>query len=120
MLHGEKRMHALGKPASSVIRHGKFYVYDLARSHGIEIPEQFGRWTHPRDIPWDELPDLVVIKSMRGSTGKGVLPLRRADGGWQIVTHDDSVHTGDQLAERLLELVEAERIMGPFGAEEFL
>jgi glutathione synthase/RimK-type ligase-like ATP-grasp enzyme len=120
MLHAEKRMHALGRPATSVIRHGKFYVYDLARSHGIAIPEQFGRWAHPRDIPWDELPDLVVIKSMRGSTGKGVLPLRRADGGWQIVTHDDSVHTGDQLAARLLELVEAKRIMGPFGAEEFL
>jgi hypothetical protein len=120
MLHAEKRMHALGRPATSVIRHGKFYVYDLAMSHGIEIPEQFGRWTHPRDIPWDELPDLVVIKSMRGSTGKGVLPLRRADGGWQMITHDDSVHTGDQLAERLLELVEAKRIMGPFGAEEFL
>jgi glutathione synthase/RimK-type ligase-like ATP-grasp enzyme len=120
MLHAERRMHALGRPATSVIRHGKFYVYDLARSHGIEIPEQFGRWAHPRDIPWDELPDLVVIKSMRGSSGRGVLPLRRADGGWQIVTHDDAVHTGDQLAARLLELVEAKRIMGPFGAEEFL
>jgi hypothetical protein len=120
MLHAEKRMHALGRAATSVIRHGKFYVYDLAMSHGIAIPEQFGRWAHPRDIPWDELPDLVVIKSMRGSTGQGVLPLRRADGGWQIVTHDDSVHTGDQLAAHLLELVEAKRVMGPFGAEEFL
>ena len=120
MLHAEKRMQALGRPATSVIRHGKFFVYDLAMSHGIAIPEQFGRWADPRDIPWDELPDLVVIKSMRGAASRGVLPLRRCDGGWQIITHDDTVHTGDQLAARLVARVEEGRIMGPFGAEEFL
>ena len=120
MLHAEKRMHQLGRPVTSVIRHGKFYVYDVAKSHGIATPEQLGRWADPRDIPWDELPDLVVVKSMRGSTSRGVLPLRRADGGWRIITHDDTVHTSEQLSARLTALIEQGRITGPIGAEEFL
>jgi hypothetical protein len=120
MVHSERRMSQLDRPSASVIKHGKFYVYDVARSHGIEIPQQFGRWTDPRDIPWDELPDHVVIKSMRGRLGRGVLPLRRAAGGWQIISHDGEVLTGEHLAERLNEQVRAGRIRGPFGAEEFL
>ncbi len=120
MLNAEARMNTMGRPGVSVIRHGKFYVYDLAQSHGIAIPEQLGRWTDPGDIPWDDLPDLAVVKSMRGSTSRGVLPLRRCDGGWQIITHDDTVHTGGQLAARLAALVEEGRILGPFAAEEFL
>ena len=120
MLHAQQRTRDLGGPATSVIKHGKFYVYDVVQSHGIAIPEQYGRWTDPEDIPWDKLPDLVVVKSMRGSTSRGVLPLRRCDGGWQIVTHDGSVHTGAQLSARLVRLVEQGRITGPFGAEEFL
>ena len=32
----------LGVRVPSVISRGKFWVYDFVRSHGIEIPEQFG------------------------------------------------------------------------------
>lgn len=120
MVHAERRLHELGRPGSSVIRSGKFHVYDVARSHGIDIPEQFGRWADPRDIPWDELPDLVVIKSMRGNNARGVLPLRRCDGGWQIISHDGEVKTGDELAARLLAAVANRGVKGPFGAEEFI
>ena len=49
-------------------------------------PEQMGGGTNPADIPWDDLPDAVVIKSARGAASRGVLPLRRVDGGWQIAT----------------------------------
>jgi hypothetical protein len=119
-LHAEQRMRELGRPATSVIRHGKFYVYDVARSYGIDIPEQLGRWADPRNIPWDELPDLVVVKSKRGSTSRGVLPLRRCDGGWQILTHDGTVYTGEQLSARLAAQIAEGIIAGPFGAEEFL
>jgi hypothetical protein len=120
MLKAESRMRELGAPATSVIRHGKFYVYDVAQSHGIAIPEQLGRWSDPWDIPWDQLPDLVVVKSKRGSTSRGVLPLRRIDGGWEILTHDGTVHTGEDLSARLASRVEKGTISGPFGAEEFL
>ena len=120
MMHSEIRIRGLGRPPQSVIRHGKFHVYDLVRSHGIEIAEQFGRWDDPREIPWVDLPDLVVVKSERGSTARGVIPLRRCDGGRTIITHAGKVLTGEQLSERLVALVEAGRISGRFGAEEFL
>ena len=113
-------MSRLGRSVGSVIRQGKFHVYDLVRSHGIEIPEQLGRWADPRAIPWDELPDRVVIKSMRGSNARGVLPLRRCEGGWQVITHDDTVLTGSQVADLLAERQAEGLIKGPFGAEEFL
>ena len=119
-VQSERRMSKLGRSGSSVISHGKFYVYDLVRSHGVEVPEQLGRWADPRAIRWDELPDRVVIKSMRGSNARGVLPLRRSGSGWQIITHDDAVLTGDEVADLLAERVADGIIKGPFGAEEFL
>lgn len=120
MVHAERRMRGAGRAFPSVITHGKFYVQDVVRSHGIDVPEQFGRWDDPRQIAWDELPDRVVIKSMRGFSAQGVLPIRRGDGGWQIISHGDDVLTGDQLAELLIAQVDAGNISGPFGAEEFL
>ena len=122
-LNEEKRLRAweskLDAPSRSVIAGGKFHVYDLVRSHGIDVPEQLGRWDDPADIPWDELPDAVVIKSAFGAASRGVFPLRRVDGGWKLTTHDETV-TGDQLTAQLSDLVAQERIRPPFGAEELL
>jgi TupA-like ATPgrasp len=120
MLHAENRMIVLGRPEPSVIQHGKFHVYDLVRSHGIEIPEQYGRWADARDIPWDELPDRVVVKAMRGASSRGVFPVERHQGGWRVISHDADVVTGDQLSARLADDAEQGTISGPFGAEEFL
>lgn len=122
-LFAERRMrrheHDVGVPSPSVISRGKFWVYDLVRSHGVDVPEQLGRWDDPADIPWDDLPDLVVVKSAFGSTSRGVLPLRRVDDGWQVVTHDSTM-TSAQLVAGLTDRVTRGRIRGPFGAEEFL
>ena len=122
-LNEEKRLRRLeveiGAPSRSVIAGGKFHVYDLVRSHGIDVPEQIGRWEDPADIPWEDLPDDVVIKSAFGAASRGVLPLHRVDGGWQIATQD-AMLTGAQIAADLRSLVAAESIRPPFGAEEFL
>lgn len=122
-LEEERRLRAweseLGAPSRSVIAGGKFHVYDLVRSHGIDVPEQFGRWHEPADIPWDELPDAVVIKSAFGAASRGVLPLRRVDGGWQVSTHDATV-TSEQLTADLAALAAKRKVRPPFGAEEFL
>ena len=109
----------MGTPSTSVIRHGKFWVYELAQSHGFDVPEQFGRWDGPAEIRWDELPDLVVIKSAFSSTSRGVFPIRRTDAGWQVITRD-TILTDDQLTATLEDLVETGRARGPFAAEEFL
>jgi TupA-like ATPgrasp len=122
-LNEERRLRGweseLGAPSRSVIAGGKFHVYDLVRSHGIDVPEQLGRWHDPADIPWDELPDAVVIKSAFGAASRGVLPLRRVDGGWQVATRDATV-TSEQLTADLAALASKREVRPPFGAEEFL
>lgn len=120
MMHVERRITELGRPETSVIGLGKFEVQDLVRSHGIDVPRRFGRWDRLEDIGWDELPGRVVIKSRRGSSSRGVLPLRRADGGWQIISHDGEVLTDQQVSAILATQAETGRIEGPFGAEEFI
>ena len=122
-LFAERRIRAYEREADahspSVISRGKFWVYQLVSSHGVAIPEQLGRWNDPEEIAWDDLPERVVIKSNRGSTGRGVFPLRRVEGGWQVITHQ-TVVTPEQLAAELRTRVEQRRIAGPFGAEIFL
>ncbi len=122
-LEEERRLRAweskLGAPGRSVISSGKFHVYDLVRSHGIDVPEQLGRWHDPAEIPWDELPDAVVIKSAFGAATRGVRPLRRVDGGWQVATRDATV-TSEELTADLAALAAQRKIGPPFGAEEFL
>lgn len=122
-VHAERRLRALevtmGLPSTDVERHGKFYMYDFARSHGIDVPEEYGRWDDPADIPWDDLPDHVVIKSAFGSTSRGVLPLRRTAGGWQVVAHDESMPERD-LVTSLTTKVDSGTLGGPFVAEELL
>lgn len=119
----ERRLRArekeIGAPSRSVIAGGKFHVYDLARSHGITVPEQFGRWESIEDIPWSELPDQVVVKAAHASTSRGVVPLLRVDGGWRRATHD-TIETDEQLSADLGALVGAGQIRGPFSAEAFL
>src|ERR1044071_4323654 len=72
---------ALGRSAPSVVSRGKFWVYDFVQSHGVVIPEQYGGWDDPADIPWDTLPDRVVIKAAVGRASGGVFPLQRVPEG---------------------------------------
>lgn len=122
-LNEERRLRQLeieiGAPSRSVIAGGKFHVYDLVRSHGVDVPATHGRWDDPADIPWNDLPDAVVIKSAFGAASRGVLPLRRVDGGWQIATRDTTV-TSEQLTADLANLAAEGTARPPFGAEEFL
>ncbi len=122
-IHEGRRLRALrvemGVPSTSVIRHGKFYVYDFARSHGFDVPEQYGRWDDPADIAWNDLPDLVVIKSARSTASRGVFPLRRTGAGWEVITRD-TVVTTEELTATLNDLIEKGRAKPPFAAEEFL
>jgi hypothetical protein len=118
-LHQARRLRRLGVPPTSVIQHGKFHVYDLARSHGIDVPAQYGRWDDLHDIAWSDLPDAVVIKSARGSHGRGVLPLRRSPGGWQVVGSAETTSEAE-LTALLARRVEHNDVRPPFAAEELL
>jgi hypothetical protein len=122
-INTERRLRALGEafdtPSTSVIRHGKLHVYDLVRSLGIETPAEYGRWDDPADIQWDDLPDLVVIKSAFGTHGRGVWPLRRREGGWTTIGNDEIIPQ-ETLAAMVAEPYASGVVRGPLVAEEFL
>jgi len=110
---------SLGAPSTSPNKDGKFATNDIVRSLGIDVPELFGQWDEPAQIPWNDLPDLVVVKGTFGSTGRGVFPMRRVDGGWQVASHEDVI-SSDEIVAQLRELEGQNLITGPFGVEEFL
>jgi hypothetical protein len=97
----------------------KLKAYSFARSHGVRIPRIFGIWDTPEEIDWSLLPDHVVIKSNTGSSGRGVFPLRRVDGGWAVVTTTHPIAPQDVVARLRKRLVRG-WIRGPFFAEELL
>jgi hypothetical protein len=109
----------LGAKVPSVISKGKFWVYDFVRSHEIDIPEQYGEWDDAAEIPWQDLPDRVVIKSAFGSTSRGVFPLDRVPEGWHLATHEQPM-SQEELVNKIAHRVYKNRIRGPFSAEEFL
>ncbi|NRQ48595.1 ATP-grasp fold amidoligase family protein [Aeromicrobium stalagmiti] len=98
----------------------KLSSYRWARSHGIDHPPLHGVWATIEEIPWDDLPDEVVVKCAHSHASRGVLPMRRVPGGWQVVT-EQRIQTSADLAARLATLVEGHRrFAGPFFAEALL
>ncbi|MEO6470303.1 MAG: ATP-grasp fold amidoligase family protein, partial [Aeromicrobium sp.] len=122
-IHAQRRIHSHMRDgndadrASSLSR--KLKAYSFAQSHGLAIPKLYGMWNQPEHIDWDELPDEVVIKSLTGSSGRGVFPLRRVDGKWTMVTVEGSI-APEEIVERISERRAEHRIGGPFFAEQLL
>ena len=97
----------------------KLKSYSFAQSHGIRIPELFGLWNAPGEIPWDDLPDQIVLKSNTGAAGRGVFPLRRIDGRWLIVTRDEPMEPAEIVAQ-LSDLIRNGRIRAPIFGQELI
>lgn len=98
---------------------GKHEMRAVAEALGLKIPKLLGSWETLDDIPWDEMPDAFVLKTEYGHSGKGVAPLRRIDGGWQII---NSTRTGtlEEVLEPLKNKLGEAGAHGTFLAEEFL
>jgi hypothetical protein len=107
-----------GVPAS-LNAMGKLEVGRLMQSYGIDVPEVLGTWDAIEDIPWDDLPDRVVIKSAHGHNSNGVLPLRRDPEGWHLVSRP-GVESVEQLVERVRRPAELGVTAPPWFAEEFI
>ncbi len=90
--------------------------YELARSHGVATPRVLGVWHRLEDVPWDTLPERLVLRSSRGSGGRGVLLLQREDGALRVVDSDREMTPAD-IAEHFRQ---AETVSGPFFAEDLL
>lgn len=94
----------------------KLHNYELARSHGIATPRVVGSWPGIAQVPWDELPDTFVIKSNRGYSGNGVLPLRRHAGGFRFIDSADET-SPEQVIQHYQQ---AKGLAGPYFVEEVL
>ena len=94
----------------------KLHNYEVARSHGVSTPQVLGVWPTLADIDWDSLPEQFVLKSNGGSTGRGVLPLRRTGTGFELLDG-----TAQYTAEGIVAHYAAARgARAPFFAETLL
>lgn len=94
----------------------KLHNYELARSHGVATPRVIGVWRTLEDVPWDSLPERFVLKSNRGFSGRGVLPLQRQGSAFRII--DSARQLTAQEIEAHYE--RARGVSGPFFAEDLL
>lgn len=121
LVYAERRIAAMipnrGDRGHLVTRKLKSYAF--AQSHGVDIPRVFAVWNRLEDIEWDDLPAAVVLKSNGGTSGHGVVPMRREGDHWRIVTSEDTVTSG-QIVERLRAHQDRGQVRGPFFAEELL
>lgn len=92
---------------------------ELAEAVGYKTPEHYGTWESLEQVPFDALPNAFVLKSDSGSYSRGVLPLIRNGRQWKVA---NSTTEGDleTLLEPLKENLAADRIKGPFHAEQLL
>lgn len=105
---------AVGHPRRNLLL--KLHNYEVARSHNVSTPQVFGIWQSPSDVDFDALPDEFVLKSNGGSTGRGVLPLRRTGAGFQMLDG-----TQEFTAKAVVEYFEnAKGVRPPFFAEMML
>lgn len=97
----------------------KLFGYRLAASHGVRVPAVYAVWRRIDDIDLDGLPETFVLKSDRGSTSQGVLPLRRHPEGYRVVSTDEVLDV-DAIRDRYRGLRSRGRAGGPYFAEEML
>ncbi len=94
----------------------KLHNYELARSYGVATPRVIGRWERIEDVDWDGLPDRFVLKSNRGYSANGVLPLRRSGEGFRLIDGDRELLPDDVVAH----FAGAREVSGPYFAEELI
>lgn len=94
----------------------KLHNYQLARSYGVATPRVIGSWEQIGQVPFGDLPETFVLKSNRGYSGNGVLPLRRSGEAFTFIDSDVAI-----TAQEIVEHYEGSRgLAAPYFAEEIL
>lgn len=94
----------------------KLHNYELARSHGLATPRVFGIWQRIEDVTWEDLPPSFVLKSNRGYSGRGVLPLTRAGEDFHVIGTDRTM----SVAQIVDHYRGTRHVAAPYFAEEIL
>lgn len=94
----------------------KLHNYELARSYGVATPRVIGSWQQITEVPWSELPETFVVKSNRGYSGNGVLPLRRHGDRFCFLDSGEGI-TGEEIVAHYQG---ARGLAAPYFVEEVL
>lgn len=116
-INRNRRAKDLSDPRSVMTT--KLEMYRFAESHGLKVPTVHGLWATPEEIDLDTLPERFVIKSDRGSSGHGVLPVERVDGGYRIFSRTQIWHP-EGFHRLLRRRLDEGRIAGPFFVESLM
>ncbi|UJH70094.1 ATP-grasp fold amidoligase family protein [Ornithinimicrobium sp. INDO-MA30-4] len=98
----------------------KLHNYRFGQSHGVSVPRVLEVWPTPSAIDLAEMPDLFVLKSDQGSSGRGVLPLRRIGFDSYELVDGQGSFTMASVVEHFEAREGTGKIAGPYFAEEFL
>lgn len=91
-IRGQMRSLGIKEPVFEV--NAKDDAHAWATRLGLRTPRLLGTFAGPTDVPWGTLPDLVVVKPVRGSTSHGVYLLARRGNSWK------DIRTGELLPVR--------------------
>lgn len=95
----------------------KLRNYRLGASHDVPVPNVLKVWSRPSDMRFDHLPDTFVVKSDRGASSAGVLPLSRAGQDSFRVVGGARHFTTAQIREHFTARAS---LGGPYFVEELL
>jgi len=94
-------------------------AHDWARRLGVRTPDLIGVFDDVTEIPWDMLPDRVVIKPTRGTTSTGVYLLERSGDGWEDLYRHVAT-TSEALAREMRTLADSGAISHSMLVEELI
>lgn len=93
--------------------------YAFAESLGIPTPTRIADYQHPTNIDWSTLPDSFVIKTLNGTSARGVLVLQRYPGGYvDLLSEDPAVLTDEQIVADLARKADAGKVSAELVIEE--
>ncbi|MDD9206859.1 ATP-grasp fold amidoligase family protein, partial [Georgenia sp. 10Sc9-8] len=125
-LHETRRIRALveatGRAAPVWDVNDKASGYRFAESHGVRTPAKYGHYDSPQDIDWASLPEMFVIKTVKGTTSLGVIPVQRVgEGRYQdLLSRNKDEYTTEQMVDRLDRMVQARTVSNELYLEELL
>ena len=113
------RMELLGVGDPVFAVNAKDDAYDWARALGVRVPERLGVYGGVTEVPWDALPDRLVLKPCNGTDSRGVYLLSRRGDHWLELRSGRRL-TSDEVMREYADLVAAASVSVDLLAEELV
>jgi hypothetical protein len=95
--------------------------YEFAEVHGLSVPQVYGRFESIEEINWSDLPAEFVLKTLDGTSARGVVPLQRTDDKFVDMLDVAAGHlTRESLVERHQLVRSAGKVSHGIQVEELL